>query len=76
MSTGAYMGREVSRFCTMVSPFICINLTLPSFKKDVFFRNGYFSPVRSISVVMKQAFFSLNYFSEPKLAKKTLCLIN
>ena len=33
--------------------FICRNLTLPSFKKDAFVRNGYFSPTRSISVVMK-----------------------
>ena len=53
MNTSAYMGKEVSHFCAMVSPFICINLTLPSFKKGVFVRNGYFSPVRSISVVMK-----------------------
>ena len=40
-------------FCLMVSCFICRNLTLPSFKKGVFVRNGYFSPMRSISVVMK-----------------------
>ena len=39
--------------CLMVSCFICRNLTLPSFKKGVFVRNGYFSPMRSISVVMK-----------------------
>ena len=37
----------------MVSCFLCRNLTLPSFKKGVFVRNGYFSPMRSISVVMK-----------------------
>ena len=37
----------------MVSSFICRNLILPSFKKDVFVRNGYFSPMTSISVVMK-----------------------
>ena len=42
-----------SFFCLVVSCFICRNLTLPSFKKDVFVRNGYFSPVKSISVVMK-----------------------
>ena len=42
-----------SCFCLMVSCFICRNLTLPSFKKGVFVRNGYFSPMRSISVVMK-----------------------
>ena len=41
-----------SCFCLMVSCFICRKLSLPSFKKDVFVRNGYFSPMRSISVVM------------------------
>ena len=40
-------------FCLVVSCFICRNLTLSSFKKDVFVRNGYFSSMRSISVVMK-----------------------
>ena len=40
-------------FCLIVYCFICRNLTLPLFKKDVFGRNGYFSPTRSISVVMK-----------------------
>ena len=40
-------------FCLIVSCFICRNLTLSSFKKDMFVRNGYFSPARSISVVMK-----------------------
>ena len=42
-----------SCFCLMVSCFICRNLTVPSFKKGVFVRNGYFSPIRSISVVMR-----------------------
>ena len=42
-----------SCFCLMVSCFICKNLTLPSFKKGVLVRNGYFSPMRSISVAMK-----------------------
>ena len=42
-----------SCFCPMVPCFICRNFNLPSFKKDVFVRNGYFSPMRSISVVMK-----------------------
>ena len=51
--TGAYRGRGVSHPCLMVSCFICRNLTLPSFKKGVFVRNGYFSSMRSISVVMK-----------------------
>ena len=41
------------RFCFIVSCFFCRNWTLPSFKKDVFVRNGYFSPTRSISVIMK-----------------------
>ena len=36
-----------------VSCFICRNLTLASFKKGVFVRNGYFCPMRTISVVMK-----------------------
>ena len=42
----------VSCFCLMVSYFPCRNLTFPLFKKGVFIRNGYFSPMRSISVVM------------------------
>ena len=42
-----------SWFCFMVFCFICRNLTLPSFKNGVFVRNGYFTPMRSISVVMK-----------------------
>ena len=37
----------------MVSRFICRNLTLRSFKKGVFVRNCYFSPVRSTCVVIK-----------------------
>ena len=64
MFTDANRGRGVSRFmctyahlfsrfCLMVSWFICKNLTLPSFKKDVFLRNDYFSPTRSSTVVMK-----------------------
>ena len=42
-----------SCFCLVASCFICRNLTLPSFKRGVFVRNGYFCPMRSISVVMK-----------------------
>ena len=42
-----------SCFCLMVSCFICKNLILPLFKTGVFFRNCCFSPMRSISVVMK-----------------------
>ena len=64
-----------SCFCLMVSCFICRDLTLPSSKNGVFVRNGYFSPMRSISVLMKKAFFTLNSFSEPKLAKTRLILI-
>ena len=33
-------------FCLMVSCSVCRNLTLPFIKKDVFIRNGYFSPTR------------------------------
>ena len=44
-------------FCLIVSSFICRNLILPLFKKDVFVTSGYFSLTRSISVVMKYAFF-------------------
>ena len=62
MRTG---GRRVSRFmctfelisfhffCLMMSCFICRNLTLPSLRKGAFVRDGYFSPMKSISVVMK-----------------------
>ena len=42
-----------SCLCLMVSCFICRNLTLPSFKKGMFVRIGYFSPVRPTSVVVK-----------------------
>ena len=42
-----------SCFCLMVSCFICRNLILPLFKRGVFVRNGYFSIIMSISVVMK-----------------------
>ena len=55
--------------------FIYRILTLSSFKKDAFVRNGYFSPRRSISIAMKQVFFTLNCFSEPKLDKTLLILI-
>ena len=40
-------------FSLMVPCFICRNLILPLFKKGVFVRNGYFSPRRSMSAVMK-----------------------
>ena len=64
-----------SCFCLMMSCFICIILTLSSFKMGVFFRNGYVFPIRSISILMKSAFFTLNCSSEPKLAKTVLILI-
>ena len=44
-------------FCLIVSCFICKNLTLRLFKKDVFVVNtGYFSPVRPINVVVNKLF--------------------
>ena len=59
----------------MGSYFSCRTLTLFSFKKSAFAQNGYFSPMRSVAIVMKQAFFTLNCFSEPKLVKALLILI-
>ena len=65
MCTGSYRRRGVSRlictyaltrfscFCLMVPCFICRNLVLTSFKKGVSVSNGYYSPMRSIFVVMK-----------------------
>ena len=44
-------------------------------KKDAFVRIGSFFPMISISVVIKQALFTLSCFSEPKLAKTVLILI-
>ena len=59
-------------FCLLMYCFICRNLiTLPLFKKDVFVRNGYFSPTSRHEIV----FFHLNNFCEPKLAKTLLILI-
>ena len=84
MFTDAYSGRGVSRthlhyllpyFCLMLSCFICRNLSLLSFKKGAFVRIGYFSQMRFIPVVMKEAFFTLNCFSKPKFAKTVLILI-
>ena len=65
-------GREVyyaSCFCVMVSCFICRYLTLPLFKKGVFVRNGYFSSMRSISVVMKSAFFNFKLIFQTKVSQ-------
>ena len=64
-----------SCFCHLVLCFICRNLNLRSLKKGVFARNCYFSSMRLISFVKKSAFFTLNYFSEPKLAKTVLIRI-
>ena len=65
-----YLHYLFSCFCLMVSCCICRNLTLTAFEKGVFLRNGYFSPIRSISVVMKKKlFFTLTCLSEPTLAK-------
>ena len=47
-----YLHYLFSCFRLMVYCFICRNLTWPLFK-GVFVRNSYFSPMRSISVVMK-----------------------
>ena len=58
-----------SCFCLMVSCFICRNLTLPSLKKGVFVRNGCFSPMRSISVVMKWALFYFKLFFRAKVSQ-------
>ena len=70
-----YLRYLFSCFCLMVSCFICRNSTSPSFKKGVFVRNGFFCPRKSISVVMNQVRFTLNWFSEPRLAKTLLILI-
>ena len=58
-----------SCFCLMVPCFICTNLTLPSFKKDVFVRSGYFSPMRSISVAMKLVFSNFKLFFQTKVSQ-------
>ena len=40
-------------FLLIMSCFICRNLTLPLFKADMFMRNGYFSLMRLVSVIVK-----------------------
>ena len=65
-----YLHYLFSCSCLMVSCFIRRNLTLPSFKKSVFVRNGYNFCCNEISF-----FLTLNCFSEPKLAKTVLILI-
>ena len=82
MCTGMYRGSGVSRlmctyaltlslfmFCLMASCFICRILTSCSFKKGAFVRNGYFSPMRSISIVMEQAFFYFKLFFRTKVSQ-------
>ena len=54
---------------TIMSCFICRNLTLPLSKKSVSVRNGYFPPIRSISVVMKLAFFYFNLLFRTKVVQ-------
>ena len=63
MFTDPYRGSGVSSsMCTYALPLflfmfllygVLFYLALPSLEKGVFVRNGYFSPMRSISVVMK-----------------------
>ena len=45
-------------FTSILSCFICRNLTLPLLKRDVFVTNGYFALTRSISFVMKYVFLT------------------
>ena len=44
---GSVTSYEYVRTYTISFLFICVDLTLPLFKKYVFIRNGYFSPMRS-----------------------------
>ena len=50
-------------------------LILPSFKQDVLIKNVFFSPMRSVKVAIKQKFFALNYFCEPKLVRTLLMFL-
>ena len=63
-----------SCFCFMLSCFVCRNLTFPSFKKGAFVRNCYFSPMRSISVVMKLAFFNFKFLLETKVSQSAVAV--
>ena len=53
--------------------FNCRNVTLPLFKKDVSVRNCYFSPMRSISILMKHeiSFFYFKLFFRTKVSQNT-----
>ena len=67
-----------SCFCLMVSCFICRNLTLPSFKnskKVCLSEMVIFSSEINFCCDEISFFFTLNCFSEPKLAKTVLILI-
>ena len=81
MFTDAYSGRGASRthlhyllpyFCLMLSCFICRNLSLLSFKKGAFVRIGYFSQMRFIPVVMKEAFFYFKLLFQTKVSQNGL----
>ena len=86
MFTDAYKGRGVSRFMCKYAFTLFMFLSFGALfylqkfklkiikKKGVFARN-YFSSMRLISFVKKSAFFTLNCFSEPKLAKTVLIRI-
>ena len=88
MCTGAYRGRGVSHvMCTDVLTlslfmflsygvlFYLHNFNLIFIQKGCVCQKWLFAPMRSISIVMKHAFFTLNCFSEPKLGKTLLILI-
>ena len=81
MFTDAYSGRGISRthlhyllpyFCLMLPCFICRNLSLLSFKKGAFVRTGYFSQMRFIPVVMKEAFFYFKLLFQTKVSQNGL----
>ena len=55
--------------CLMMSCFICRNLTLSSFKKDVFVRNGYFSSTRSKFCYNEISFFYFKLLFRTKVSQ-------
>ena len=69
MCTGAYRGEGYHapcihthlRYLFYVFVLCCLVLFI-EIKKDAFVPNGYFSPMRSISIVIKQAFFCFKLF--------------
>ena len=56
-----------SCFCVLVSCFTCRNLTLPSFKKGLFVRDGYAFNLKQINLI-----YTL-YFSVAPYFEKILC---